>query len=266
MVHALKPAPLDRATAADSPAARRAARVLERCGVPGPFESFGIERGSAQADDALATLVMGVYRATRDPEAFEALVGLRRDFLLRRIRFRMHQLGASLDADEVFQDVLVNVYRYPDRFDASRPGAFRAWVSTIVDNAIRRRFRKRVSAPELVLTPDDELCRAEDVRSLEPVEEALGREAEEQAAGAVGILLAAYWKAYASLNERERLVLHLVEVEGQRYAEIAARLGIRPEALKMVVFRARRRIHDRLTVMFARAGGVAGDRDAARAV
>jgi DNA-directed RNA polymerase specialized sigma24 family protein len=97
------------------------------------------------------------------------------------------------------------------------------------------------------------------VRSREPIDEALGREAGEQAAGAVGILLAAYWQAYASLNDRERLVLHLVEVEGRRYAEVAERLGIRPEALKMVVFRARRRIHDRLTVMFARVGGQATD-------
>jgi RNA polymerase sigma factor (sigma-70 family) len=257
MAHALKSAPLGHAAAARPPAARRANSVLDRHGLPGPVAIFGVEAGSAEADEALATLLMDAYRATRDPEAFEALVGFRRDFLLRRVRFRIRQLRAALDADEVFQDVLVNVYRYPDRFDARRPGAFRAWVSTIIDNAIRRRFRKRASAPDLVLTPDDELCRAEDVRAIEPVDAAVGREAGERAAGAVGILLAAYWQAYASLNERERLVLHLVEVEGRRYAEIAERLGIRPEALKMVVFRARRRIHDRLTVMFARVGNQA---------
>lgn len=255
MAQALKPAPTARAGV--PAAARRAQAILDRHGAPGPAERFGLEVGTAEADEALATLVMDLYRETRDPEVFEALVGLRRDFLLRRVRFRIRQLGAALEAEEVFQDVLVNVYRYPDRFDARRPGAFRAWVSTIVDNAIRRRFRKRASAPELVLTPDDELCRAEDVRSREPIDEAAGREAGERAAAAVGILLAAYWQAYTSLNERERLVLHLVEVEGRRYAEVAERLGIRPEALKMVVFRARRRIHDRLTVMFARVGGQA---------
>lgn len=255
MAHALKSAPVAIAPAAVSPAATRAESVLARHRRPGPVERFGVEAGSSEAVEGLATLLMDVFRETRDPEVFEVLVDLRRDFLMRRVRFRVRQLGAALDVDEVFQDVLVNVYRYPDRFDARRPGAFRAWVSTIVDNAIRRRFRKRVSAPDLVLTPDDELCRAEDVRAREPVDEAECREAGEEAAAAVGILLAAYWQAYASLNDRERLVLHLVEVEGQRYAEVAERLRIRPEALKMVVFRARRRIHDRLTVMFSRAGG-----------
>jgi DNA-directed RNA polymerase specialized sigma24 family protein len=38
----------------------------------------------------------------------------------------------------------------------------------------------------------------------------------------------------------------MVEVRGLRYAELAKVLRIRPEALKMVVFRARKRILDRL--------------------
>ena len=46
-----------------------------------------------------------------------------------------------------------------------------------------------------------------------------------------------------------------------RYAPLAEVLGIRPEALKMVVFRARRRIADRVEGFFARVIGGEGERD-----
>ena len=70
---------------------------------------------------------------------------------------------------------------------------------------------------------------------------------------ALGLLLQCYLTAYQELGERERFVLQMVEIRGMRYAELAQVLGIRPEALKMVVFRARKRIQEKLTVIFARA-------------
>ncbi len=42
--------------------------------------------------------------------------------------------------------------------------------------------------------------------------------------------------------ERERLALHLVEVEDKRYREASAILGIKLENFKMVVCRARKKI------------------------
>jgi DNA-directed RNA polymerase specialized sigma24 family protein len=59
-------------------------------------------------------------------------------------------------------------------------------------------------------------------------------------------VLHAYLLAFERLSERERYVLQMVEVRRMRYAGLAQILGIRPEALKMVVFRARKRIHERL--------------------
>mgnify|MGYP000337793664 CR=1 FL=1 len=47
-------------------------------------------------------------------------------------------------------------------------------------------------------------------------------------------------------SDRERFVLQMVEVRQTRYAELATVLGIRAEAIKMVVFRARKRIFDRI--------------------
>ena len=44
--------------------------------------------------------------------------------------------------------------------------------------------------------------------------------------------------------------LHLVEVEEQSYREAAADLGIKLENLKMVIFRARRKIHRSMRRVF----------------
>lgn len=243
---------------------RSALALLSRHGDPAPADRFALE-AAAPAEDALATCSMDLFRRTRDREVFEGLVALVRPGLLRRIRMRTRHLGAALDADEVLQDVLVNIYRYPDRFDAARAGAFRAWSAMIVDNSIRRQMRRRRSGPDLVLQPVEELSRECDRTAIDPSDTCAEDEVLRETAGALGLLLRAYLTAYHELNERERFVLQMVEVNGMRYADIAAVLGVRPEALKMVVFRARRRIHDKLTVMFSRlgTGATTATRDAA---
>jgi DNA-directed RNA polymerase specialized sigma24 family protein len=52
------------------------------------------------------------------------------------------------------------------------------------------------------------------------------------------------------LSEREQRALHLVEVEETRYREAARELGIKLENLKMVIFRARRKIHRSMRRVF----------------
>ncbi len=236
-----------------APTVDDAARVLLRHHhrpIPDPHPA-------ARAGDDLATAVMDLYRCTGSAEAFETLVRLSRDQLLRRVRARMRGLGGRVDADELLQDAYINIYRYPERFDASRPGAFRAWSSTIVDNAVRRRFRRRRVGPEVALHPVDLLAQEPDKRSLEPAQVVADDEAYRDALTAFTILLRVFLHAYQSLSERERFVLQMVEVRGVRYAELAQVLSIRPEALKMVVFRARRRIFDRISSVLPPATGKA---------
>ena len=52
------------------------------------------------------------------------------------------------------------------------------------------------------------------------------------------------------LSEREQRAIHLVEVEGLSYREAARDLGIKLENLKMVIFRARRKIHRSMRRVF----------------
>lgn len=199
---------------------------------------------------ATATALMDLFRRTGDSEVFEGLIRLVGPTLFARVRSRMRYLGANLDPHEVLQDAIINIYRYPDRFDACRPGAFAAWSSTIVDNTIRRQMRRSRGSFEIALSPVEVLAQHADASAREPVMQVQDSEECVTALAAFRLFLAFYLAAFNSLSERERFVLQMVEVRQMRYAELATILAIRPEALKMVVFRARKRIFDRLVQMF----------------
>lgn len=211
--------------------------------------------GAAGATDATrlaatATALMDLFRRTGDSEVFEGLIRLVGSTMYARVRSRMRYLGANLDPQEVLQDAIINIYRYPDRFDACRPGAFAAWSSTIVDNTIRRQMRRTRGGPEIALSPVEVLAQHADVNAREPALQAQDHEECVTALSAFRLFLSFYLAAFNSLSERERFVLQMVEVRQMRYAELATILAIRSEALKMVVFRARKRIYDRLVQMF----------------
>lgn len=216
--------------------------LLQRLDCDGPLEKFS----NHDPDAALATALMDAYRKTRDAEVFDGLVQWAGPQLRARVRSRLRSLGAMLDPNEVWQDTIVNIYRYPDRFLASRPGAFAAWSSTIVDNAIRRHLRRSKRDQGMTLRDPETLQEQADTTVREPSTLAENHEECLATASAYGVVLQAYLQAFHRLGERERFVLQMVEVRNMRYAELAKILAIRPEALKMVVFRARKRIHEHL--------------------
>lgn len=200
---------------------------------------------------ACATALMDLYRRTAEAEAFECLVDLATPELMIRVRSRLRSLGGQFDPHEVVQDAIVNIFRYPDRFVASRPNAFAAWSATIVDNAIRRQLRRRASGPSVALSPSEVLSQQADVRSIEPDREAVEHEESLATASAFTLLLSCYLQAFETLGDRERFVLQMVEVQRMRYADVAQLLGIRAEAIKMVVFRGRKRVYERMAEMMA---------------
>lgn len=196
-------------------------------------------------DAGIATSLMDVFRATADRDVFDCLAQWVGPQLHARIRSRLRGMSAMFDAHEILQDTIVNVYRYPDRFLASRPGAFAAWSSTIVDNAIRRQLRRQRQGIDLALSAPEQLQEHADVATREPSLAAQDHEECAATAHAFALVLQCYLAAFRTLSEREQFVLQMVEVRRMRYAELAAVLAIRPEALKMIVFRARKRVFDR---------------------
>ena len=226
---------------AERPAPEAEARLmLSQHGDPVPDEAN---------KDAVATRLMDLFRRTGAAAVFDCLVRLVSGQLSQRVRSRVRYLGARIEAQEILQDVIINIYSYPARFDARRPGAFRAWSSTIVDNTIRRHLRKGKVGPNVVFRPAEILAQQADPNQPDPGVHAIHIEAYGNALSAYRLFLLCYLDAFGKLSERERFVLQMVEVRRMRYAQLAIILGIRPEALKMVVFRARRRIADRIALM-----------------
>lgn len=206
--------------------------------------------------ERLMTQVMERFRQTRAERDFGLLFDLAAPVLQRRIRQRLHRYTCDVDEADVLQETLLNIYRYPQHFRCARDGAFKAWSGAILENALRRLVRRQQRRRQHYEEIGELLeSAAADSRS-DPVRQA----SDEESRGALGqsyiIFLAAYQRVFSTLSARERAVMHLVEIDRLRYREAAEVMGVRPEALKMVVFRARKRIHCRLWRQLALAHSV----------
>jgi RNA polymerase sigma-70 factor (ECF subfamily) len=193
----------------------------------------------ASHGDRLDTALMALFRDTGSEEAFEALYRHARQRVQEWLCSLARRVPRRLDPADLVQDTFVNVYRYPASFRDERATSFRSWVRTIGANALRRALEGSLERGARM---------QEGLR--EPVDSARGphgsaAELEElgHLAQAWSLFLGHYAAAFERLSERDRRALHLVEIEGCSYAEAGAALGVGPSNMKMIMLRARRRLH-----------------------
>jgi RNA polymerase sigma-70 factor (ECF subfamily) len=137
------------------------------------------------------------------------------------------------DAEDLVQDTLLRAYQGIDGFDGAHP---RAWLLTIMRNTQINRTRRR--RPELLDDQDAAFDRL-------AVTEGLGAERPE--ALVVGETFdAVVSDALASLPDRFRHVVVLVDVDGLSYAEAAEALGVPVGTVMSRLHRARGRMRQRL--------------------
>lgn len=189
--------------------------------------------------ERLETALMSLFRDERDNGVFQALYEVSSGALLQWLV----SLGAArrsvTDLDALVQDTFVNIYRYAGGFRDDHVRSFRVWSRTIAGNVARRsRMRSRVvtleSFPDRPIEVAD--AHAGPVATLELVEE------RRSIAAAWMIVLSQYAQAYRDLAPRDRLALELIEVQGLSYADASARMHVGLSNMKMILFRARRRI------------------------
>ncbi|MDP6408874.1 MAG: RNA polymerase sigma factor [Planctomycetota bacterium] len=191
----------------------------------------------------LETAVMALFRDRGGDDAFEVLHALSHTTLLRSITFGLRGTAVGVDPAEVLQDTFVNIYRYAAGFRDRHAGSFRAWARTIAHNVGRQHLGRRrhgslQSLPESLQEPADSRANP-----------ALLAAGEEERAGlrkAWVLLLLQYAAAFRDLSARDRLALTLVEVDGLSYTEACERLGVGMSNMKMIMFRARKRIRARI--------------------
>jgi len=199
--------------------------------------------------DLLATRLMEVYRVTASRAAFGMLYELNGRHLLQQVAGRLRRYQSKADPQDVLQEVFVNIYRYPHRFRCERDDAFRVWTATIVRNTVLKHLRSLSRSGRAEVAFDD-LPEQPEPRIGEPIKGAIRSESETECSRVYLTYLHLYLRFYTMLSEREQTAIRLVEVEGSSYREAAGELGIKLENLKMVIFRARRKIHRSMKRVF----------------
>ena len=191
----------------------------------------------------LETALMALFRDGRSEGAFQALYEHSLPAVRRGVGSSLRGLPRGADLLELVQDVYVNVYRYAGSFRDDHPKSFRAWVATICANVVRRHMSQR-ARPSLQDLPDPLQEPADPAAG--PDGRVLALEQERCISGAWLILLLHYAAAWRELSPRDRLALELVEVHGLTYAEACLRLRVGMSNMKMIMFRARKRIRARI--------------------
>lgn len=263
--HVLQPVPRALASSPQRQSAPQATLLGRFPGVARQLTERGVAlqpdpgEGMLAYENRLATALMALHRDTRSNASFEALYALTRSTVEAWIRSLLARTGSTQDPGDVLQDTFVNVYRYPSGFRDEHPGSFRVWVRTIAGNLIRR-GGGRAARPLQLAFPEEEAEPAD--RRHDPALLASREEQEGRLQGAYLLLLAHYHRAWSELSQRDRRALHLVEVEGLRYREAAEILRVGPSNMKMIVFRARKRIARRIRQAMNAAVVVPSDRPA----
>jgi len=195
---------------------------------------------------------MALFRDRRGEQEFTALYDYSAAALQVQVVRQLTGQAARLDPGEICQDAFVNIYRYSAGFRDEGPRSFRSWSGAIARNAIRRRYKSRPmlsfqALPDAVGEPADP--------DSDPALELSLREERGRIAAAWAILLTQYLAAFEGLSSRDRAALEMVEVEGLSYAQGCARLGVGMSNMKMIMFRARKRIRARMGAGMALALG-----------
>jgi DNA-directed RNA polymerase specialized sigma24 family protein len=119
----------------------------------------------------------------------------------------------------------------------------------IVRNTVLKHLRAHGRGGRLEVAFEDLTDQAEE-RAVSPLSDAIERESLAECGRVYLTYLHLYLRFYSMLSERERRAIHMVEVEEKSYRDAADELGIRLENLKMVIFRARKKIHRSMRRVF----------------
>lgn len=184
-----------------------------------------------------------------DPDAFETLV---RRYGGRLLATARRMVAAEDDAHDVVQEAFLAAFRAIGTFEAT--ARLSTWLHRIVVNAALMKLRSRRRRPEESI--DDLLPRfAEDGHFAEPTD---GWDAESVVLLERAETRARVRRAIERLPQTYRTVLVLRDIEDLDTEETAARLGIRANAVKTRLHRARLALRALLAEELADATPVTG--------
>jgi RNA polymerase sigma-70 factor (ECF subfamily) len=171
-----------------------------------------------------------------EPDAWRVMVGLYEP-LVRHWCGRRGVRGA--DAEDAAQEVFRAAAAGLDRFRREQPGdSFRAWLRGITRNVLLLHFRRAARQPQ-ASGGTDALLRIHEVSQDDPPAEDEDPPSELDALRQRALDL-----VRAQVGERTWQAFWLVAVEGQAPADVAARFGVSPNAVRLSKSRVLHRLKD----------------------
>jgi RNA polymerase sigma-70 factor (ECF subfamily) len=160
------------------------------------------------------------------PEAFDRLHTLYRD---RVYRFALKRLGDAAEADDVCQDVFLQIFRCIGSYQGR--SSLLTWIFGITHHQICRRHRRRSLEAYSLDEPEAREPTVEQVPTDRRVE-------------ALRVLADCQRVIDEQLNETQRTVFALRYAENYSTREIAEKLGKSNQAIKISLFRSRKTLAD----------------------
>jgi RNA polymerase sigma-70 factor (ECF subfamily) len=192
----------------------------------------------ALPDDADAQLMLRFQKGDRG--AFQQLF---QKYSPSVVNFAFRFLGNRARAEEIAQEVFLQVYRWQTKYEAK--AKFSTWLFKIAHNHCLNEVRKgeyRVSVESI--GPQEDADGDERERQLPDTNLNKGEDilAAKQAARRIEKIL-------RRVPETQRTALLLSRLEGMSYQEVAEVLGVTEKAVKSLVFRATQSLKDGLKDM-----------------
>ena len=173
----------------------------------------------------------------RDEAAFNELVRRHQGPVFRLLE---RMLGNAAEAEDVAQDVFVSAFKAIDGFRGD--SALGTWLYRIAANHGKNRLKYLARRGKTGLRELDEqvaaVTAAADARPITPVEQVESQEAQDH-----------LQQAFASLDEEQRLLLSLRDMENMSYEEIRQVTELPIGTVKSKLHRARLALHERFMVL-----------------
>lgn len=175
----------------------------------------------------------GLIKAALDGDlnAFNTLV-LHYQDMTYNVAYRI--LGEHAASDDATQEAFISAYKKLSQY---RGGSFKAWLLRIVSNACYDELRRRQRHPETALEPE-----LDDGETLEDPYWIEDKSSTPEESMAQSELQNAIQRCINALDDKFRVVLVLVDVEGLDYETASAAVGTPLGTIKSRLARARDRV------------------------
>lgn len=172
-----------------------------------------------------------------DSSAMEELFGR---FQKPLFNFFYRMVGRRETAEDLVQETFIKLCRFGNSFRGS-DAKFTTWLYSVAGNQCRDHLRHSARRPE---TPMAEFEQEESENSLDEIPASNESLVEDQIVRSE--IQETIKSAINSLPEKERKAVMLREYQGLEYREIAEVLGCPIGSVKVLIFRARQRLRERL--------------------